>query len=124
MSGPCPCGSGTSYDACCGPLLAGTRTAGTAEQLMRSRYTAFATGDTAYLLLSWHPATRPRRLDLDAGQRWTGLTLHASSGGSLLASEGTVEFTAHYVLGGREGDQHEVSRFSRQDGRWVYVGPA
>ena len=42
-SGPasCPCGGG-AYASCCGPLIAGEKLAGTAEQLMRSRYSAFA----------------------------------------------------------------------------------
>ena len=58
----CPCGSGTSYGACCGPLHAG-REAATAEALMRSRYSAFVLLDADYLLRSWHPATRPARLE-------------------------------------------------------------
>ncbi|HEX8865525.1 MAG TPA: SEC-C metal-binding domain-containing protein, partial [Lentzea sp.] len=38
----CPCGTGQSYVDCCGALHSGARTAATAEQLMRSRYSAFA----------------------------------------------------------------------------------
>ena len=45
----CPCGLGDDYDACCGRLHAGAP-ALTAEALMRSRYSAFAVGDAAYLL--------------------------------------------------------------------------
>ena len=37
----CPCGGG-AYGSCCGPLIAGEQLAITAEQLMRSRYSAFA----------------------------------------------------------------------------------
>jgi SEC-C motif-containing protein len=88
---------------------------------MRSRYSAFARGDAAYLLRTWDPATRPPTLDLDADVRWTGLDVLAASGGSLLESAGTVEFRAHYTAGGRTGVQHENSRFVRQDGRWHYL---
>jgi SEC-C motif domain protein len=88
---------------------------------MRSRYSAFALGDPAYLLATWHPSTRPRRLDLDHEIRWTGLDVLTTTGGSLLAAEGTVEFRAHYVVGGREGAQHENSRFARTGGQWRYV---
>ena len=49
---PCPCGSGTAYGACCGPLHDGAPAA-TAEALMRSRYTAFAVGDADTNFLSW-----------------------------------------------------------------------
>src|SRR3712207_8451687 len=61
----CPCGTGLPYAECCGRLHDGTATAGTAEQLMRSRDSAFAVGDPAYLLATWHPSTRPPSLDLD-----------------------------------------------------------
>jgi uncharacterized protein YchJ len=55
----CPCGTGLPYAECCRPLHDGTGTAASAEQLMRSRYSAFAVGDPAYLLATWHPTTRP-----------------------------------------------------------------
>jgi SEC-C motif-containing protein len=90
---------------------------------MRSRYAAFAVGDAAYLLRTWAAATRPSDLELDRGVRWTGLDVLGSTGGSAFHTEGTVEFTARYRVGGRSGEQHENSRFAREDGRWVYVGP-
>jgi SEC-C motif domain protein len=88
---------------------------------MRSRYSAFAVGDAGYLLATWHPSTRPRRLDLDDDVRWTGLEVLATSGGSLLAVEGTVEFRAHHVRDRQAGAQHENSRFVREDGAWRYL---
>ena len=117
----CPCGTGLSYADCCGRLHEGTATAATAEQLMRSRYSAFVVGDAAYLLATWHPAARPAALDLDDDARWTGLDVLTTSGGSLLSTEGTVEFRAHYVRGREAGAQHENSRFLREDGRWWYL---
>ncbi|ESQ02386.1 SEC-C domain-containing protein [Streptomyces sp. PVA_94-07] len=59
-AGPCPCGTGRTYGECCGRFHAGSAEAATAEQLMRSRYAAFATRDAAYLLRTWHPHP-PRR---------------------------------------------------------------
>jgi SEC-C motif-containing protein len=92
---------------------------------MRSRYSAFALGDAGYLLATWHPTTRPSRLDLDDDVRWTGLDVLAVTGGSLLAAEGTVEFRAFYVASrvrdGRSGAQHENSRFVRDGGQWRYL---
>jgi SEC-C motif-containing protein len=117
----CPCGTGLTYAECCGRLHAGTATASTAEQLMRSRYSAFAVGDTAYLLDTWHPDTRPAALDLDPDARWTGLEVLATTGGSMLATEGTVEFRATRLRDGRRGAQHEDSRFVRAGGRWLYL---
>jgi SEC-C motif domain protein len=117
----CPCGTGLPYAECCGRLHDGAATVATAEQLMRSRYSAFAAGDAAYLLATWHPRTRPRSLDLDADVRWTGLEVLATSGGSLLEVEGAVEFRASYVVDRRAGAQHERSRFAREGGQWRYV---
>ena len=117
----CPCGSGLPLDECCGRLHDGTATAGTAEQLMRSRYSAFALGLPGYLLDTWAAQTRPSTLALDAGIRWTGLDVLATSGGGLLESRGTVEFRASYVRGGDAGAQHEVSRFVRDGGAWRYL---
>ncbi len=62
---PCPCGAPAPYDACCGPAHRGEAPAATAEALMRSRYSAFVLRDTYYLLASWHPSTRPKKLTLD-----------------------------------------------------------
>ncbi|ORM36671.1 YchJ family metal-binding protein [Williamsia sp. 1135] len=118
----CPCTSGLPFDDCCGPVLAGDRPAPTAEALMRSRFTAFATGDRNYLLHSWHPRTRPAELDLDDAMRWYRLDIESTRGGSPFDSTGEVAFTAFYrVRAGQAGTLSEHSRFERYDGHWVYV---
>lgn len=90
---------------------------------MRSRFTAFALGDEAHLLRSWHASTRPASVQLVPGQRWTRLEVLATLAGELLDPEGEVEFRAHYERRGRPGVLHELSRFVRDDeGRWVYLG--
>ncbi|MER6565849.1 YchJ family protein [Streptomyces sp. NPDC001093] len=113
----CPCGLPRPYAACCGRFHAGPAAAPTAELLMRSRYSAFVTGDAGYLLRTWHPRTRPERLDLDPRMRWTGLEILDTTDGSAFHSTGTVTFRASY----RGGSLHERSRFERVDGAWVYV---
>lgn len=117
----CPCGSGGTYDECCARAHTGAAPAPTAEALMRSRYSAFATGDTDYLLRSWHPRTRPATVALDPGLRWDRLEIIATSAGGMLHTEGTVEFRAHYRTGAGPGVLHETSRFVRHEGRWVYL---
>lgn len=83
---------------------------------MRSRYSAFVLGEAAYLLRTWHPRTRPGSVDTGSG--WLRLEVLEASGG-LLDTEGTVRFRAHSL----EGVVAERSRFVREGGRWVYVGP-
>jgi SEC-C motif-containing protein len=118
----CPCGLGDDYDSCCGRLHAGAA-ATTAEQLMRSRYSAFAVGDAKYLLRTWHPAGRPRTLELDPGCQWTRLAVLETHDGGMFDTTGTVSFRALYVLDGQRHVLTETSRFVREGKRWVYLGP-
>lgn len=90
---------------------------------MRSRFSAFHVGDEGYLLRTWHPSTRPPRVDFDAALSWQRLEILQTSAGSFLDTEGTVRFRAHYVERGRAGRMEEDSRFVVQDGAWLYVGP-
>jgi len=119
----CPCLSGATYGACCGPLHRGVRNAATAEALMRSRYSAFAVGDAGYLRATWHPTTRPASLELDAGLQWRRLDVVATSAGGPFDDAGIVEFVAHHrdAATGERGRLREVSRFVREGGRWFYV---
>lgn len=84
---------------------------------MRSRYCAFVKRDEAYLLRTWHPRTRPTRLDLDPATRWTALEILATTEGTPFHTTGTVTFRATYA----GGSLQEHSRFERADGTWVYV---
>jgi len=88
---------------------------------MRSRYSAYVLGLESYLLATWHPATRPAALDLEASPRpqWLGLTVKSHA--PLDATHATVEFGVRYKLNGRAFRLHETSRFERVDGRWLYV---
>jgi SEC-C motif-containing protein len=88
---------------------------------MRSRYSAFAVHDAAYLLRTWHPDGRPPRIGFDPGLRWVGLEVLSASDGGPFHTEGTVRFRAHYTEDGEPGVLEEHSRFVRQDGAWVYV---
>ena len=120
MSG-CPCGSGRAYAACCEPLHDGQERAGTAEQLMRSRYAAYARGRSDYVFRTWHPRTRPADVTPKPGLRWTGLEVLATEAGGPDDAEGVVEFAAAYATAEGPGVLHERSRFLRRADRWVYL---
>lgn len=120
----CPCLSGDTYEACCGPLHAGTVVAPTAVRLMRSRFSAFAVGDAPYLLRSWHPSTRPADLEIDPATRWTRLEILRIEAGGPFDVEGTVEFEAFYREDGTQGSMKERSRFVRENRIWTYVDGA
>ena len=117
---PCPCGSGTAYGACCGPLHDGAPAA-TAEALMRSRYTAYALGRTDHVFRTWHPRNRPDEVAPDPGVTWTGLEVLATEAGGPDDASGVVEFRARFRTAGAPQVLHERSRFERRGGGWVYV---
>ncbi len=119
----CPCGSTRAYGGCCGPLHRSERHAETAEELMRSRYAAYAVGDTGYLWRTWHPRTRPDEASLRSVTRWVGLEVVDTVDGEPWAASGVVEFVASYADGRRTAQLRERSRFERRGGRWLYVGP-
>ena len=117
----CPCLSGEQYGQCCGRFHRGEAEAATAEQLMRSRYCAFALLGTDYLLRTWHPRTAPEELELDPGMQWRRLDILSTSRGGPLDTEGMVEFKAYYRHGSERGVLHEASRFLRENRRWLYL---
>jgi SEC-C motif-containing protein len=118
----CPCGSGGSYADCCGRFIEGAELPRTAEELMRSRYSAYVRGETGYLVATWHPTTRPANLDLAEPATWLGLRIVAREAGGAEDATGVVEFVARYKIGGKAHRLHEHSRFRRHGGRWVYIG--
>jgi SEC-C motif-containing protein len=76
----------------CGRFHEGSDAPATAESLMRSRYSAFAVRDAAYLLRSWHLRTRPHRVEFDPQQRWLRLEVVDTADGGLFDRQGTVDF--------------------------------
>jgi SEC-C motif-containing protein len=92
--------------------------------MMRSRYSAYALGEVAYLLKSWHPMGRPKSLQLDPEQRWLSLEILGRTAGGILDERGTVEYRARYTANGVRGEQTENSIFVREGRQWLYVGAA
>lgn len=87
---------------------------------MRARYSAYATGDEAFLRRSWDPSTCPDSVVIDRSMRWLGLDVRETTAGRALDRDGTVTFAARYDRQGRTGWLVERSRFIRLGTRWVY----
>ncbi len=119
MSDVCPCGSNAEYLACCGRYLDSEQIPDSAEQLMRSRYCAYALARPDYLLATWHASTRPPTMSLDVtAPQWMGLKVIRAHNDS---HTGTVEFVARHKVNGKAYRLHEVSRFVKEQGRWMYL---
>ena len=125
----CPCGSTRDFDQCCGPIIAG-EPAPTAEILMRSRYTAFVTGELDHVARTHAPEIQ---LDFNRAEaerlaeecEWHGLDIRHSTENGDTAE---VDFVIRFKRDNQEMAQAEVATFRRENGRWLYVngeiGPA
>lgn len=121
----CPCGSKKAEKYCCGMYLSGKKKPDTAEQLMRSRYTAFYRGNVDYLVATVHPDSRtPKdREELTSTidqTEWLGLKIIDTQKGKKQDRQGIVEFEAVFQVD-EPRQLHERSRFIKIENRWFYV---
>ncbi len=126
MKGNCPCNSGDLFQHCCEPVILNSN-ASTAEQLMRSRYTAYATGNAEYLFETAHPKHRKGLTikgisDWAEENNWLNLEITFTSRGSIQDVAGTVEFKAYFTdKKGVDQIHHERSEFVKENEKWYYT---
>lgn len=118
---PCFCGSKYSFEKCCDLFISYRQKPKTAEQLMRSRYSAFVTKNDAYLLHTWQQSQRPQTIDFEPNIKWLGLKVKNTKSGLALDNEGWVEFVARYKVSGKAERIEELSYFVKEDEQWLYV---
>jgi SEC-C motif-containing protein len=122
----CPCKSRQTYALCCLPYHQGKARPETAEQLMRSRYSAYFFRLVEYLVETTHPDTRESGLRQSLEKvihqaNWSYLTILGVAQGGKEDKRGKVEFVADYYVGDEACELHEVSRFKRFKGAWKYL---
>lgn len=116
----CYCGNSIPFQDCCEPYIKGIANAPTAEKLMRSRYSAFATGAADYLLNTTHISKRRlhNKKDILAwsqSNKWLKLEV-------LTSTETTVTFKAYYSDENLNAQVHyEHSTFKLENDKWFYV---
>ena len=121
----CPCKSGRPYGECCGRILDGGAKAATAEELMRARYTAYATEHIPFLRDSAVKAVRDE-FDEKASTawsraaRWHSLEIIRTEKGGPDDTTGVVEFRATYTANGEFCNHHEVSTFVKEPDGWKF----
>jgi SEC-C motif-containing protein len=121
----CPCGSGLGFASCCEPYITKKSSAPDALALMRSRYSAYATGAVDYIVDTCADGTEG--VDREAtrrwaeGSEWLGLRIVRSELGGEPDETGTVEFVATFVQGGLKDDHHEIAKFIKKEGLWLYT---
>lgn len=121
----CPCGAGFPYTDCCGPLIRGATFADTAEDLMRSRYTAYTKGEWEYLEQTRHHQDLQETIFTRSNLRseeicWNKLEILKIEKGGAFDETGKVHFIAHYSENGEPKTLQENSAFLKEKGRWYY----
>lgn len=90
---------------------------------MRSRYSAYTLNEIDYLLVSWHPQTRPLRSEFEntAPLDWQRLQIINVNQGQPDDLNGTVTFIASYLTNNALQQLCETSRFQREGQQWLYL---
>lgn len=119
----CFCGSKKSYQDCCEPIINDFSQAKTVEQLMRSRYSAYAQGDLAFIKKTMagnalKEFQEQKQQGWQQPTEWLNLEVHSSK---TLNKKGYVEFTVTYRREGQKRSMREHSVFKKIDGKWYYV---
>lgn len=122
----CPCGSQILYTECCQPIIKGLRNADTAEELMRSRYSAYVNVEIDYLINSTHITqrhlyTEENLREWAENSKWLKLEIINTKDGNKNNSTGYVEFKAYYLEDNQEKVHHELSLFKKENGIWFFV---
>jgi SEC-C motif-containing protein len=122
----CACGSTLKSTECCLPLIQGKAKAKTAEQLMRSRYSAFVLGEIDYILKTHHSKTvgevdRAGIEEWSKKSKWLGLKIIDTNAGREGDEQGTVTFHVQYEMDGKVQDHREHSLFAKENGEWKFL---
>ena len=121
----CYCGSGKNYEECCEPVIKGAKTAETAEELMRARYSAFAAHEIDFIMDTVVP-NQSDNMSREAVERWSRKTdwrkleITGTEAGGKDDEAGSVDFKAFSMLDGVMQCHHEHAMFKKIDGKWFF----
>lgn len=123
----CYCGNNKTYKKCCEVFHLNNGKTETAEQLMRSRYSAFVLADGDYLMDTHHGSTRPIKekkaiVKWAKSVQWIKLEVLEITNGLESDIEGTVTFNAYFYENGNIDVIHEKSAFLKENNQWLYLG--
>ena len=115
----CYCGNSQPFKQCCQPFINFETVPKTPEQLMRSRFSAFATANVDYIFKTQDP-TIHQSLDKQSflkelqGQKWVHLEV-------VNTTQDSVEFIASMLYNDILYTMQELSLFEQKEQRWIYA---
>lgn len=112
----CFCGSHNNFSVCCQPFIEGKTSVNTAEQLMRSRFSAYAIGNAQYVYDTYAKSAQVEQSVEEIAQWgnscvWIALIIHPLEASINSATEQFVEFSAFYISNNTLCELREKSRF-------------
>lgn len=122
----CPCESHKTLlgKPCCEEIIAGARKAQSATELLRARYTAFATCAMAFITATTHLRVR-EEFDEAANRKWAESSTFTRLEILETVPDGEfadyVTFEAHFTRNNQRDIHHERARFECLDGEWFFV---
>ena len=116
----CPCDPTKLYKDCCQKAHDSIESVISAEQLMRSRYSAFVLADIKYLHKSHHSTTRLSKEGCKELENWTK-SVYWVKLEILNATKDTVHFNAFFIENGKLESIQENSTFCKENNHWVYL---
>ena len=116
----CPCNPNKLYKDCCKKAHKDITTVNSAEQLMRSRYSAFVLANIKYLHKSHHSSTRLSKKEYKELEKWTK-SVKWNNLEVVNSSENMIEFKASFIENGSFDLIHESSIFCKENNYWVYL---
>lgn len=121
----CPCGSEKAYSQCCQPIIEKEKSASSAEQLMRSRYSAYALKNAHYIYDTYAIQSRKSQTIADIQEwanetKWVKLVIHqAIKCDDPINAQ--VEFSAFYSIERQIFEMREISNFVIENDAWFYL---
>ena len=122
----CPCGSNLNSEQCCLCYISGAALPQTAEQLMRSRYTAYTQANITYIQATMR-GLAAEDFNTEAAYQWAKtvkwkrLTVLETYSDPQDENHAFVKFKAYYIYQGKPHTLSEISEFKRIAGQWFYV---
>ncbi|PCI55836.1 MAG: SecC motif-containing protein [Gammaproteobacteria bacterium] len=112
----CFCGSNFNFSSCCQPYINKEVQVQTAEQLMRSRFSAYAIGNAQYIYDTYAKSSRAEQSveDIDDWSKsclWIALKIYPIANSVNNTTEQLVEFSAFYITNNTLCELREKSRF-------------
>lgn len=124
----CPCGADRTYSLCCQPFILAEKQVTSPEQLMRSRYSAYAVNAPEYIYRTYTIESQAEQSIDDIKQwasvtKWLKLIIHQTSNYKVDLTNkdyAHVEFSAFYQHLGRLWQMREKSNFILENKAWRY----